>query len=204
MSTVHRGHKDAVWLSHVMTTDFCPWANRYVYWLKEPVGWFVLATLASVLVGMFLSPIGWTLAVGLVSLIAIGLVFPWLATRCVRCRLRPVEESVSECGETAVELAVKNYLPAPLTGLVLRGFFDGHCRTRDSELHAVAPDIVLARVPALSSVTYRLPVTPEYRGVYPAQSPVLACAFPFVIWTARRTVREFETVTVLPLVGPIV
>ena len=22
--------------------DFCPWANRYVYWLREPIGWFVI------------------------------------------------------------------------------------------------------------------------------------------------------------------
>ncbi|MCA9157481.1 MAG: hypothetical protein KDA72_04095, partial [Planctomycetales bacterium] len=70
--------------------DLCPWANRYVYWLKEPVGWFVLALAASLLVGAFLSPLGWSVAAGLATVIALGLGFPWLATRCVRCQLRPV------------------------------------------------------------------------------------------------------------------
>ena len=30
-------------LTGVLNHDFCPWANRYVYWLKQPIGWFVLA-----------------------------------------------------------------------------------------------------------------------------------------------------------------
>ncbi len=71
-------------LSNLANRDFCPWANKYVYWLKEPVGWFVVATLVSVLVGAFLSPLGWTVAVGLITILVLGLGFPkhwtWRAT----------------------------------------------------------------------------------------------------------------------------
>ena len=68
-------------INSVANHDFCPWANRYVYWLKEPVGWFLIATLASLLVGAFLSPIGWSVAAGLAAILALGLGFPWLAVR---------------------------------------------------------------------------------------------------------------------------
>ncbi len=111
-------------LAQIVNSDFCPWANGYVYWLKEPVGWFVLAMMASVLVGLFVSPMGWSLAVGLLSLITLGLVFPWLATRCVLCRLRPVNDVLHERQELEFELSVRNYLPVPVVGLVLERFFD--------------------------------------------------------------------------------
>ena len=32
--------------------DFCPWANRYVYWLKQPIGWFILAAAAALAIGL--------------------------------------------------------------------------------------------------------------------------------------------------------
>ena len=39
--------------------DYCPWANKYVYWLKQPIGWFVLAAIASAVIGLFAVPQGW-------------------------------------------------------------------------------------------------------------------------------------------------
>ena len=103
--------------------DFCPWANRYVYWLKEPVGWFALALVASLLVGAFLSPLGWSVAAGLATVIVLGLSFPWLATRCVRCKLRPVDFELRERQDTFLSFSVTNYLPLPITGLRIEGYF---------------------------------------------------------------------------------
>ncbi len=38
-------------LNQAMNYDFCPWANAYVYWLKKPIGWFVLGLLAPFFLG---------------------------------------------------------------------------------------------------------------------------------------------------------
>ncbi|MEM6471796.1 MAG: DUF58 domain-containing protein, partial [Planctomycetota bacterium] len=51
MADVHDAPSGKSRVNSFFTTDFCPWANRFVYWLKEPVGWFVIATAISVLVG---------------------------------------------------------------------------------------------------------------------------------------------------------
>ncbi len=58
MAIVHAAPDEQGWLSRLMTTDFFPWANRFVYWLKEPIGWFALATAISVMIGLYFSPIG--------------------------------------------------------------------------------------------------------------------------------------------------
>ncbi len=211
METLHDVPTDHGRLSNLMTTDFCPWANRYVYWLKEPVGWFVLATLASVLVGTFLSPLGWTLAVGLLAILALGLGFPWLATRCISCGLKPVCDELCEREPSFLELNIRNRLPLPIMGLMVEGYLHVATSHRDADassfgdtrLRGSGADIGLARVPAFCMATFRLPFAVEYRGRYPAQPPKLACSFPFSIWTARREIREVRPVTVFPLLIPI-
>lgn len=191
------------WITHASSHDFCPWANHYVYWLKEPVGWFVLATLTSLLVGAFLSPLGWTVAAGLVAILLLGLGFPWLATRSVTCQVRPVRAELYEREESSLELVVRNRLPIPLAGLRIEGYLSLPPAEQEQDSTSIVANLGLAGVPALSCAKYRLPITPEYRGRYPVEPPWLACAFPFGIWTARRTIKSIKPVVVWPLIIPI-
>lgn len=188
-------------INAVGNRDFCPWANRYVYWLKEPVGWFVVALLASLLVGAYLSPLGWSVAAGLATLIALGLGFPWLATRCVRCQLRPVDWELKERQESYLSFSVANFLPLPITGLRVEGYFSKPVEDEDGVKQST--DCALSLVPAFSHATYRLPLRPEYRGRYPVGKPQISCSFPFGIWTARRVVEDVSPILVQPLNIPI-
>ena len=190
-------------LSRLLTTDFCPWANRFVYWLKEPIGWFALAAVASVLVGAFLSPLGWTLAAGLSAVLVFGMGFPWLATRCVSCRLHPACGEMHEREASYLQLSVRNYLPLPIIGLMVEGYLTALTTQVEIQRLPGIPEAALERIPAFSTATYRLPISAEYRGRYPKQTPKITCAFPFGIWTARREIRDLSPVTVLPLLIPI-
>lgn len=201
MSTARWSEK-VNWVASLATRDFCPWANRYVYWLKEPVGWFVIALAVSVLVGMFLSPLGWSVAAGLAAVLVLGLGFPWLATRTVSCGLKPVNWEVVEQEATELELTLRNRLPVPLIGLMIENYLSIPGTTREDQVEREA-DCGLARVPPLSTATYRLPVQAEYRGIYPATQPTLACSFPFGIWTARAKVQRVQPLLVRPLYIPI-
>ena len=49
-------------LTELLNTDFCPWANRYVYWLKKPLGILIVAAAASLLCGIFVAPQGYVIA----------------------------------------------------------------------------------------------------------------------------------------------
>lgn len=203
MAAVHEVPRVQGRVSQLLTADFCPWANRFVYWLKEPIGWFVLATLASVLVGAFLSPVGWTIAAGLAAVIVFGMGFPWLATRCVRCSVDPSNPEMHEREISYLKLSVRNYLPLPIMGLMVEGYFTSPKPNGLAQHFSRTPETALERIPACSTATYRLPISAEYRGRYPDQCPQITCAFPFGIWTARREITSVSPVTVLPLLIPI-
>ncbi|WP_144060225.1 DUF58 domain-containing protein [Rhodopirellula sallentina] len=197
MATAHAAPHEKGWLSRMMTTDFCPWANRFVYWLKEPVGWFALATLASVLIGLYFSPIGWPLAASLATIIATGMVWPWIAVRVTRCELRPSTNAVHEDDSCRMVVSVHNRLPIPVMGLAIEGYLDS--QTTDEN----RPNVGLTRVPPLCRADYGLEVTPELRGHYPVVKPKVTCSFPFGIWTARRDLFAVDSLTVWPKAYPI-
>lgn len=179
-----------------LTTDFCPGLNRYVYWLKEPIGWFAIALFCSVLIGMFVSPIGWVLASMIGGVIAAGVAWPWLAVRAADCSLAPVVGAIEEGDRCDLKLLVRNRSPFPLWGLAVEGYLD---REGDD----AAPTLALACVPMWSDAEYRIGVQPELRGRYPLVRPQIACSMPLGIWTARRAVRESLPLTVHPKVSRV-
>ena len=191
---VHAAPDRPGWLSRLLTTDFCPWANRAVYWLKEPVGWFALATVICVVIGQHVSPVGWPLAAALASIMSVGMVWPAVAVRVVGCGLRPETEAVHEDMPCRMVLSVRNRLPAPVWGLAVEGYLDSIDTDRQT------PTVALACVPPLCTADYHVEVMPRMRGHYPVASPQIACSFPFGIWTARRTLQRVEPVTVWPAV----
>ncbi|MDX1928898.1 MAG: DUF58 domain-containing protein [Pirellulaceae bacterium] len=200
---VSKSERSDLLLTRLLNTDFCPQFNRYVYWLKEPVGWFALAATASLLVGAFLSPIGWTLAAGLIAMIVAGLALPWIAIRFTECTLEPVLSEINEHETSQLMLTVRNRLPLPLWGLMVEGYLASPVVQTgligDASLESdPTPDVGLACVPPLCNATFRLSIRPEYRGFYPVEAPVVACAFPFGIWTARRKIKHVTPVTVWP------
>ena len=200
MENFHELADGKSWAARVLTTDFCPSANRFVYWLKEPVGWFVLAMAISVMIGLYFAPIGWTLAAALTSVIAVGMVWPAIAVRAVTCSLKPKDQHVHEDDPCELKFSVRNWLPMPLWGLSVEGFLDRSCKEVDTEK---IPTVALAFVRALTKCTYRFSIQPDFRGCYPDGSATLTCSFPFGIWTAKRNLEDITPITVWPKLFPI-
>ncbi|WP_235033432.1 DUF58 domain-containing protein [Rubripirellula obstinata] len=196
MATAHEVPSSASWLSRLMTTDFCPWANRFVYWLKEPIGWFVLATAVSVLIGLYFSPIGWTLAASLTAIMVVGMAWPLIAIHVTTCQLHPEIDCVHEDDACRMLVSVRNRVPVPVWGLAVEGYLD--CDNDDA-----IPTVGLACVPPLCTSDFGITVNPSLRGRYPIQTPHVSCSFPFGIWTARRNLTTTKSLTVWPKVFPI-
>ncbi|MEZ6089997.1 MAG: DUF58 domain-containing protein [Pirellulaceae bacterium] len=200
MAIVHDVPEGKNWVARALTTDFCPWANRFVYWLKEPVGWFVVAAVFSIIVGIYLTPIGWTLAASLVSLIVVGMAWPAIAVRVVRCRLNAGKSCIHENDPCELWLTVLNRMPIPVWGLAVEGYLD---RKQNGEDTSTVPTVALAFVRPFAISKFRFSIRPELRGRYPEGEAVLTCSFPFGIWTAKRKLTDVSTVTVWPRVFPI-
>ncbi|MCO8123090.1 DUF58 domain-containing protein [Stieleria sp. TO1_6] len=197
MAVVHAAPTDRSRLSRMMTTDLCHWANRFVYWLQEPVGWFALATAASVMIGLYFSPIGWALAASLAAIMVTGMAWPWIAVHVTQCALQPETIAVHEDTPCQMIMSVRNRAPIPVWGLTIQGYLDCDISGK------ATPTVGLACVPPLCTADYRINVTPAMRGHYPANEPQVACSFPLGIWTARRSLKEIHPLTVWPKLFPI-
>lgn len=46
-------------LSAFLNYEFCPWANRYERWLRQPIGWFIVGAAAAALIAVVLIGFIW-------------------------------------------------------------------------------------------------------------------------------------------------
>ena len=180
-------------LSAVGSHDFCPWANRYVYWLKQPIGWFVVGALASMLTAIFLAPHAWIIFGSLIVVLVAGVVWPWMAVSRVAAEIAFDCQRSREGELIEVCLSVQNRWPLPLWGLAVeKGFF---VETKDSGERPIA---ALARVPGWSKSEFVFDFRPCQRGVYPHAAPELVTGFPFGIWHAHREISVSRPLLVWP------
>ena len=163
--------------------DFCPSLNRYFYWLKQPIGWFVIAAVASLLVAIMLGPQGWVLFAGIVSVTLLGVLWPALAMRGLSAELTFDRRRVTEQQVVRVKLTVANRWPLPIWGLSLDRGFSSSCD------RSGRPVIALGCVRPWSTAEFEWEYTPAARGVLPVAQPILSNGFPFGIWQAERVVQ---------------
>ena len=175
-----------------LTNDFCPWANKYVYWLKNPFWVLVLAIGGSVACGIFLNPLVFVLTALLVSVTGIGVALPWIAVRGIDCRV-VFDVPRTRVGSTAiVRLAIKNRWPFPVWGLsLIKGFAKTDSTDGDE-------GVALARVPGWSTVEYSWQFEPVRRGLYPNNTAEVETGFPFGLFRAQRAVEIEGQLTVWP------
>lgn len=175
-----------------LTHDFCPWANRYVYWMKTPIGWMMLALLASLLLGIYVSPQAYLASAGIVAVGVIGLCWPWVTVMGVSGELRWGVPRCSEGERVEASMVVTNRWPWPLWGLSVE--FDPQLRP----VGWGAARVSIKRIAAMSRSVYSWGVEPHGRGLYPTARVTLHTAFPFGIWTMSRPVEVPERLMVWP------
>jgi uncharacterized protein (DUF58 family) len=167
-------------LHRVLNHDFCPWANRWVYWLKNPFWCLVLAMALSLVCGIFVNPSVFVVTGILVVLAGVGVFLPWLTLRGLECHIRFDHRRGRAGRPSIVRLQIRNRWPWPAWGLsLIRGF-----ALRAS--HDTSEGVSLAHVPAWSTVEYSWPFVPTSRGLYPLCTPELETAFPFGLFRFGR------------------
>ncbi|MEM9352307.1 MAG: DUF58 domain-containing protein [Planctomycetota bacterium] len=178
----------ADWLKWVALEDHCEWANRYVAWLKTPLGVLLVGAFVSLLSGLFVAPQGFALLAGIVMVIAVGLAWPWIAMRGIHAQLEFASRRGREGKPTVAKFVVSNRWPWPVWGLAVDDPF-----TADSSEAAA-----LARIDGWSRATFDCTFTPSMRGAYPRKSVLIGTAFPFGLWRASRPVKSEKRLIVWP------
>ena len=163
--------------------DFCPQANPFVYWLKSPVGWVITAIGFSILVGIFVGPQGYVLAAAFATLLALGLAWPWISMKGIKCRLILDDSELREGDQTEIVFQVQNYWPIPVFGAMVNGDF---LQELDVDEEPLA--FSLRRVPAWSEAEFRIPITPRRRGFLPSNDILISNGFPFGLTSISKPV----------------
>lgn len=165
------------WIAWVATEDHCEWSNRYVIWIKTPLGVLATGALCSLLCGLFVSPQGYVLFTAIASVVAVGLAWPFVAVRGIRCRLLFETRRGREGRASTARLIVTNRWPWPVWGLAVNDpLFSGGKEAA----------LALARVEGWSTATFNCSLTPSQRGVYPNREVDLSTGFPFGLYQASR------------------
>jgi len=185
--SITRGLKVLDKSSALLSNDFCPWANRWVYWLKNPFWVLVLAVVGSVLCGVFVNPWIFTLTALLLAVVGLGILLPWLAMRGISCQVMFDVRRIRYGEAALVRLRIQNRWPLPVWGLSLINGFATTSLTSNDALMENDEGIAFARVPGWSTIEYTWPFVARRRGLYPLNGLAeVETSFPFGLFRARR------------------
>lgn len=183
------------WLHAVATYDFSPQfsarVRRFVY---HPLGILLLAGAASLLCGLFLHAQGFVLCGGVLAIVALGVIWPWLSLRGLAGTVAFDRSRASEGEAVEVRLTLRNRLPWAAWGLAVKGGFGS-----DSS-DTVAG---IASAPRRRTALCRWVFQPTCRGVYPVAAPHLTTGFPFGLWENRRQLAVEPPLVVWPRTFPV-
>ncbi len=179
-------------LGSSMENDFCPWANKWVYWMKNPFWSILLAAIAAGICAYGLNAWLWIPAAGLLLIAIGGLVLPLLAVRGIDLTVY-FDVRRTEVGQpVVVRLGAKNRWWFPVWGLsIIRGL------STDNSVNS-NEGVSLARVPSRSEVEYQWEFTPTRRGEYPLEQIEVETGFPFGLIRASRPAKVHGSLTVWP------
>jgi len=176
----------------LLSHDFCPDANRFVYWLKKPLSVLVIALFVALACALLLNPQAFAAVGGLAVIVALGLVWPPIALRGLSSSLEWERARCREGETVRARLVIKNRSPWPVWGITLDGGFRND-----------APVVALARVAGFAEVVFEWDFNPPQRGVYPISTPMLSTGFPFGLWQARRACADSKPLIVWPSTMPL-
>jgi uncharacterized protein (DUF58 family) len=170
-----------------------------VSWLRTPAGTLSLAIVAAVTCGLSLHGRALALALGLGTVLAIGLAWPWVNVRGLRGTIGFGRARVREGEPVEVRLELRNRLPWAAWGLSLRNL--ASMSEEGTEVEAS-----LSHVRGRSTLTAGWSFQPGRRGVYPTSTPRIGTGFPFGIRESYRDLEATDRLIVWPrtyTVGPV-
>ncbi|MEM9657718.1 MAG: DUF58 domain-containing protein [Planctomycetota bacterium] len=184
------------WLLWIATEDHCAWANRYVYWIKTPLGILLSCAFFALLCGLFMAPQAFVLVGVIAAVIGVGMAWPGIAMKGLRCRLVFTSRRGREGQPARAKLIVTNRWPWPVWGLAIDdSAFGGASRVFGEQSESA---MALARVDGWSRSTYYWTPTPQLRGMYPRCEIRMFTGFPFGLRRASRPVEVSRALTVWP------
>jgi uncharacterized protein (DUF58 family) len=184
--------------------EFSAKVRRFVY---HPVGVLSLAATVSLLCGLFLHPQGFVLCGGVLSVIALGVIWPWLSLRGLAGTVAFDHARAVEGERVEAYLTLRNRLPWAAFGLAMRGGLSNRelCAAEDGAQlgETCEGGIRIAWAPHRRTIRCHWIFVPARRGVYPLSTPLLTTGFPFGLWENKRALSIASPLVVWPRTYPV-
>jgi len=142
-----------------------------------------------------IGPQGYVLAAAFTAFLILGLVWPWVSMKGIRCSLVLPQDRMREGEDVSVIFRVKNYWPLPVFGMMVKGDF-----LQDLEPGAEPIAFSLQHVPAWSETEFTVKVKPQRRGRLPSDDVIVSNGFPFGLIDVSKTVAKTESALVWPAI----
>jgi uncharacterized protein (DUF58 family) len=182
-----------------LTRAFDPGLAPYVRWLRTPLAALILAGTAAALCGLFLHAQGFVVFFGILVVMTLGLIWPWLSVRGLDGSLSFDRSRCREGESVTVRLTIRNRMPWAALGIFVQGGFQDRSGVENSGV----PLVGLAIVPGWQTVTETVEFVPVCRGEYPDGPPRAVCGFPFGLWEAARPLDVASKLLVWPRTYPV-
>ncbi|AGA26468.1 DUF58 domain-containing protein [Singulisphaera acidiphila] len=182
----------------LLTHDYFPSVNPYIRWMWTPLGTLGLSAVAAGLCGMILHPRGFVILVGILSVIGLGVAWPWLGLRGLHGTLNFDRDRAREGEAVGLKATLGNRLPWGTCGLTLEGAF---LTNGPADNQPIIAGLAVFRGWRTTELTLR--VTLECRGEYPTRLPRVASGFPFGLVKASRTLSCSSKILVWPQTFPV-
>ena len=182
-----------------LTHDRFPGMIPYLRWARTPLGSLGLAMVASGLCGMFLHPQGFVVSFGVMVVMILGLIWPWLIVRGLSGTLSFDRSRCHEGESVAARITLGNRMPWGAWGVSVRGGFHDPAGDERDDIALVG----LAFVPGWRSIAETVDFVPGCRGEYPRRQPRVVCGFPFGLREASRPLEIRESLLVWPRTFPV-
>ena len=155
-------------LAWLLEYDFCPWANRWLYWMKRPIASLALAGFAALACAIFVKPLALVACGATLLVVLLGYVWPSVAVRGLDCSIRFTQTRVSENETATIRVRIVNRWPWPVWGMSLDGGFNGGNEGINSRVASVA----LARVAGWAATEFESARSrvPKMSGSLPARN----------------------------------
>ncbi|ADG68065.1 protein of unknown function DUF58 [Planctopirus limnophila DSM 3776] len=186
----------------LLTYDFCPWANRWVYWVKHPLSFLSLTTIAAIACAIWINPYSFIGVAGALLILAVGYVWPYLSMWGVSGEIEFEQTHCSEGESARIQLVVNNRWPWPVWGLKIVCSSSPQAGLATGEGLPVKKEVwaSLASIPAGTHSTFTWEWFPSVRGEYPRVIPCLESSFPFGFQVASRKLQVRNRLIVWPKV----
>ncbi|MFM7128812.1 MAG: DUF58 domain-containing protein [bacterium] len=156
--------------------------KRFMAWLRRPLSIMIISTVISLICGLLINERAVLVAFFLGIMIRLGCLIPCRFVNSVDVALMAIDDRIIEGQSTQITIVASSINSIPVAGIAVE--------TGLPEPDSHKPGDWTIQLPVCWQTRQRITAewVSQYRGIFPAAQPAVACSFPFQLRKARKSI----------------